>query len=525
MSLRSRFESFIDSAVYAFSPSRGAERIITRKRFNAAQANFRSFESAESNRHREGKWLGSMLSADASLEEDLETTRQRSRELYRNEFIGGAIDSRVEHSIGTGFTVQARIKERTGVITTEQAKERNAQLEEAYEQWEPIACRTRKKSLWQKTCLAARCVDADGETFVVMSDIGGSESPIPLCIEVIDCDRVETPPAKIADPLCRLGIQYDKNKQITGYWIRKSHPNDDKEFSTEYDFVPSWRVQHVFIEWFAGQSRGLPWMTRALNRSKDGKDLQEAGIIKAQVETCFAGFIKSKTNPLNKAIGAATSTSGTDRLQDVRPGSLTYLGSDDEIIFSTPTSTNAVGTLQEYNNRTIAAGLNWPYEMLMKDWRGVSFAGGRIILNSAKISTKVRQKLIAESLLRPIWNRFVDECVIVGAVDIDSRTYRDNQFVFRRHTWKGPEWSYAITPGEEVKAKVTAIDNNLMTLADALAESQQDLEEVVAQRTIEREMLRQGKIMPNAVAETEAVQQSMQDQAQQQEQGADNATN
>lgn len=498
--------SIIDRAVFAVAPVWGAQRIATRKQFAQSERYFaRALESAESDRTREGKWLGSRLSADAFLEEDLETTRIRSRELYRNDFVGGAIDSRVEHVVGTGFTVQAKIKAKEGVVTADQAKRLNEQLEEVFEQFEPIACRTRKKSLWEKISLACRCVDSDGEAFVVMSDTSTPDAPIPLCIEVVDCDRVETPPEFINDPSVRMGIKYGKNKEILGYYVRDNHPNDNKEFSLSYKLIPAWRMMHVFIEWFAGQSRGLPWMTRALNRAKDGKDLTEAGIIGAQVEACFAGFVKSKTNPVQAAIGSTTKSESGQRLQDIRPGSMNYIGSETEVSFSTPQKSNSVGTLQEYNNRTIAAGLNWPYEMLMKDWRGVSFAGGRIILNGAKISTKVRQKLIAQSMLRPIWHRAVEESVIVGAVDIDARLYRDNKHVFHRHVWTGPRWSYALTPGEEVNAIVTALDNNLTTLADELAEGQKDLEEVLAQRIIEREMERQGNIRPNAVADSESV--------------------
>jgi capsid protein len=261
-------------------------------------------------------------------------------------------------------------------------------------------------------------------------------------------------------------------------------------------------------------------MTRALNRAKDGKDLTEAGIIGAQVEQCFAGFIKTKASPVAAAIGAATSTDNGRRLQDVRPGSINYLGKDDEIVFSAPNKANSVGTLQEYNNRTIAAALNWPYEMLMKDWRGVSFAGGRIVLNAAKMSTKVRQKLIAESMLRPFWHRLVEESVIVGAVDIDARMYRDNRHAFNRHVWAGPRWSYAINPAEEVRATGLALDYNLTTLAKELSENQEDLEEVIAQRIIEREMERQGNIRPNAVAESEAATVTAEQTAQQLEQVA-----
>lgn len=513
--------SFLDRAVFAVAPVWGARRIATRKQFQQSERYFaRALEAAESDRHREGKWLGSRLSADAFLEEDLETTRVRSRELYRNDFVGGAIDSRVEHVVGTGFTVQAKIKEKAGVVTVEQAKLLNEQLEEIYERVEPTACRTRKKSLWQKISLACRTVDADGECFVVFSDIGTADAPIPLCVEVIDADRVETPPEMLMDPTVRMGIKYGKNKEIVGYYVRDNHPNDNKEFSLSYKLIPAWRVQHLFVEWFAGQSRGLPWMTRALNRAKDGKDLTEAGIIGAQVEACFAGFVKTKASPVAAAIGAATSTESSRRLQDVRPGSVNYLGKDDEIVFSSPNKANAVGTLQEYNNRTISAALNWPYEMLMKDWRGVSFAGGRIILNAAKISTKVRQKLIIESMLRPFWHRLVEESVIVGAVDIDARTYRDNRHVFNRHMWAGPRWSYAINPAEEVKAIGLALDYNLTTLANELAENQQDLEEVIAQRIIERELERQGNIRPNASAEADSQIQTAEQATQQLEQVA-----
>jgi len=524
-----KFAGIIDSAIAAVAPVWGAQRIAARRQMEVSEKYFsRALEAAESTRHREGKWLASRLSTDAFLEEDLETSRQRSRELYRNDFVGGAIDSRVEHVVGTGFMVQSRVRERAGIVTAEQARSINQALEEAFGEREPIACRTRKRSLWEKISLACRSIDSDGEAIVVLSDIATEDSPVPLCVEVVDADRLETPPELTADPSVRMGIKYrrvrGKNAEIIGYYIRKNHPHDNKEFSLEYELIPAWRVLHVFVEWFAGQSRGLPWMTRALNRAKDGKDLTESGIIAAQVEACFAAFVKSKGNPVQRAMGAATSTESTRRLQEVRPGSINYLSQDDEIVFSTPSKTNAVGSLQEYNNRTIAASLNWPYEMLMKDWRGVSFAGGRIILNGARIATKVRQKLITVSLLRPIWYRFVEECVIVGAVDIDPRTYRDNLPVFRRHTWTSPKWSYAINPAEEVKATILELDNNLTTLEKELGERQGDLEETFAQRQIEREMARRMRIQPNDVIEAEATEDTA-EVDQEETQGAASASN
>lgn len=501
--------SWIDEAIYAIAPAYGAQRKATREIYEAKAEHMRrirnrAYESAEQGRLRDGRWLTSNLSADADLKKDLVSTRKRSRDLYRNDHIGGAIESRVEHVVGTGFTVQSRVKELPGVITADQARLVNTQLELLYEQVEPTACRTRRKSLWEKVALAARLLDVDGEAFVVFSDIGNADAKIPLCVEVIDADRVETPPEHEANPRVRMGVRYNNKGQINGYYIRKTHPNDDKETNTEYDFIPAPRMQHLYVEWFAGQSRGLPWMTRTLNKSKDGKDYAEAAVISAQVEQCFAAFIRTKANPLAAAIGGATSSTSTNRIQDILPATVNYLGQDDEIFFANPTKSNSIGTLMEYNNRTIAGGTNWPYEMLMKDWRGVSFAGGRIVLNAARITTRVRQRLIERGLLRPFWNRMVDEAVIIGEVDIDPRLYRDNLFAFRRHAWSAPRWSYALTPSEEVNAIVTAIDNNLMTKADALSEMQLDFEEVAEQRQFERTVEREKGIESNETMAAES---------------------
>jgi lambda family phage portal protein len=500
--------NWIDQAIYAVAPAWGARRIVSRRIFEAAQSSERKFrnayEAAEEDRLRGGRWLMSNLSADAELNADLPTIRRNSRELDKNDFLGGAVDSRVDHAVGKGFTVQARIK---GEQMGQRAARVNARLESLWEQVAPTICRTRKKSLTQKLGLVSRLIDTDGEAFVVISDIRSGDAPLPMCIEVIDADRVETPPNKAGDPQCRMGIQYDADGAIVGYWMRTTHPRDDKTAEYRHELIPAARVCHLFVEWLAGQSRGLPWMTRVLNRAKDGKDLAEAGIVASQVQACYAAFVKSGNSSVKNALGAQTSVdSAGNRIQDIKPGSVQYIGSQDDVIFSTPSNSNMVGTLVEYNNRTIAAGLNWPYEMLLKDWRGVSFAGGRIVLNSARLSTQSRQTLLIEGLLSHLWHWFVREAVALGLVDIAAREYQRDPWTFRRHTWTAPKWSYSITPGEEVKAKIDAIDGNLTTLADVLAEDQLDFEEVMEQRKVERAKERGYDILPTKVTQVERPQ-------------------
>jgi lambda family phage portal protein len=442
------------------------------------------------------RWMGSRISPDGALEADLDTLRQRSNELVKSSTIGGAIDGLVDHAIGKGFTPQAKIAEQPG-ISKEAADGFNTQLEAVYQRWSPQCDLTARKSLWELSRLAYRVWKSQGEAFTIMWAKRRKGQPIPLVLEVIDCDRVETPSHKISDPYCRLGVQYAADGEILGYWVRRTHPYDPKTLDFNYDFIESDRMLHVFESWFPGQSRGYPWLTRAISRLRDADDLDEAGIVAAQVEACNAAFVKT-SDPAPKANAAGTSyDSSNRRLQEMIPGAINYLDSScEEVLFSEPTKSNIVGTLYEWNYRRIASGVNWPYEFLMRDWRGMSFAGGRLILNGAKITCQCDQQLMTLAWFVDIWNRMVDEAVMFDVVDFNKSRYAARPWVYQAHKWTPPKWSYAITPGEEVRANKEAVRENFKTLEEVIAEDGGDLEERLEQRRREVEMQNVDKTVP-----------------------------
>lgn len=483
-----------DSIVYAFAPVAGAKRREFRQRYNAVSMH--AHEGARTDETRGSSWIGSRLSPDAAIEEDLAELRGRSRELYRNDSIGGTIDTRVNLVVSYGFTPQAAIQPRANVSQS-QADQWNEQLELVYWRMYPQFGRTGKESLWQCLRLTERHHGCDGESLTVLSDIGGADKPLPLTVEVIDPERLETPPDKINDPRVRMGIEYDAKGRIVAYYIRKTHPGDPKTYDQSYDRVPADRVIHVFEKWFAGQSRGLPWMTRALNRIKDGKDLGEATIIAAQVEACFAVFIESN-NPYGDASAQATLTTASGhRVNELMPGGIHYHGKDQKVTFAQPSRPgNGFEPFMEWNDRQKAAAMNFPYEMLAKNWGGLSFAAGRLSLADARLFVRAQQKLLTEAWLHVIWNRMVEEAVILGAVDIPPRLYSQMPWWFQMHEWGPPAWPYALTPGEEIKAAVLAIDNNLDTKQRYISETGAWFKDVFKQRAIERQMERDGNIQP-----------------------------
>lgn len=510
----------IDDAVMAISPRLGVKRKLARSVWNHHEkqrsqgvasvvngayegADTRSFDGP-------GRWMTSRLSADAALEQGMnhDELKQRSRQLYRSDSIGGAVDQDVDHVVGTGFTAQAKIREFSGYCTESQAKKYNDQLELIHEEIQSTLDVGRKMSEWECSRLVQRLNRVDGESITILSDSPNPGKPIPLAIEIVDSDRLSTPPEEANNPLCRFGVLRDEYGRITDYYIQQTHPYDNKEVKYKWDKVPAERVIHVYEKWFAGQSRGLPWFTRALHRMLDAKDLDEAGIIAAQVEACYVAFI-NVPNPGMDANGVAQQIADTSelgkRLKDMEPGMISVNTNGATVDFGTPSKGNSsVPPLQQMNYRRIAAALNMSYEMLAKDWSGISFAGGRLILCGMKKDVRGRQKRMIESWLTPIWNRMVFEAVMLGKCDIPIAKFNDRPAVFCRHRWMAPAWEYAVNPGEEVTAYTNAVNENFMTRAQATAEySGEDFEDTAVERGKEREIERQLKIVPPATAKLE----------------------
>lgn len=483
--------SLLDRAILSIFPDWGARRIASRRRLEAAETAFARIEAAERTDTRADKWLISRLSPDSQAELDLQTARDRARDIYQNDALGGAIDSKVNHTIGTGLTPQARVRETPGLLSAAEAEDICQQIERLYERWEPQASRSGRQSLWLCSRIAARHNEFDGESFTILSDRGTADKPIPLAVQVIDPERVETPPERSGDPLVRLGIEYDADGAIVAYHVRRSHPGDTKSTSTKYDSIPAARVLHVFEPLVAEQSRGLMTLCRAMNRAKDAKDYDEATILAAQVEACFAAFVApSQISGFDSAYGSSNGTASTGRrMEDIVPGTIRHLDPGEQVSFATPQRPGSGFTpFMEWNYRRVAAAINWPYEMVVKNWNGLSFAAGRLVLADAKRSTQVSQRIMREQWLSRVWARMVEEGVIVGEIDIDPRLYLQSPWEFTRHVWIAPAWEYALNPGEEVDADIAEIEGGLATVEDKLGKRGHDLEDFIARRQREKRL-------------------------------------
>lgn len=465
----------LDAIITQVSPERGNRRLAARARQEYATARWDKvkhrlsnggFGGGEESRDAQS-WYTKLISPDSALELDRDEMNQRADSAVKVYELGAAHqEGRVIRVVGCGMTIDPDIRPREGLITEAQADKWNLDLREA---WERTAecIGPNGESLWEVQQLMQRYFERRGEWFLLIGDKDDTFCPTTLKVEVLDPDQIETPPGKLGDPLCRMGVQFDSKKEILGYWHREAHPGDTLEVKEKFVFYPAKfrnglpRVIHHFAKWWKGQHRGFPMMQVGTKRLKNSEEYNEAEIERNYVASCFAGFYStdSTEDELSNAMGMVRNSEGNLE-QDIVPGTMTRInGATDSINFSNPSGAPAsFEPFVQHQDRKFAAGVGSSYEILTNDWRNISYSAGRIIWNIEDAVTKVLQMGHKKSLTW-IYRHFFSRCVvgISSIIDIDQVEYRDQPWVYWRARIIAPAKA-SIDPAREDRNELVKVE-------------------------------------------------------------------
>lgn len=510
--LRSAGSAF-DEAVFALAPAVGARRLAHRRRFELAErqaerldrlrarnAEQRSdprgaahFRSADQTSREAGNWMTSQLSADGILQTELKPQRDRSRLADDNDALyGGAIDKLLIRIVGQGIRPQARIRERKGLISEAAAVALNLQLEDAFRQWDPEAG-VDGDDYYAHQELAARHFLVDGNGLQSFGNDKAADRYLPLVVEAINPARLETPPAREGQTTCRLGVEMDAKGKPIKYWFRRSLEADADQ---QFDGVDAWRVQHVYYRKQAGQTIGLPLGHRILVNCKNLLDLEEAEMVGAQTASSYVGIINTP-DPYGDANAPGTVTINGKAVADIYPGKFHYAPPEEKMTLHAPNRPGSTfAPFAQHNQRLIGAGINFPYELLTGDLSQVSYLSGRLGLIALQQFVGWMQWKFIRRMCRPLWRRFVEECVITGSIDLAAKLYRDNRNWFQASGWIAPGTTW-LDPVKEVTATLVAVNGNLTSKRRALAANGDDIDEIFAERAEEVRRERTLGIEPN----------------------------
>ncbi len=484
-----RMAGAVESAIGFLAPGWSLRRAVC----NYTKKNlFKSYRGAENSRLK-ADWNPGSGSADDDLVPDLPDLRDRSRDLNRNDATASGITQTITvNTVGTGIRPQSIIDYNILGISEEQADTIRKQQETVFAKWNPYADAGNRMNFYEIQALADRQILENGESIIIIRRI--KDRPFLLALEVVEGDRLSTPTDLKSNKNIKSGVEVGPNGEPVAYYIRKSHPGDMwSQFNSnasDYMRIEAFNefgmpnILHLYVVQRPGQTRGIPFFAPVMSLFKDLGDYLEAEVVATRISACFALFVKT-TDPYNTAIGSASgSNASSQRLEDIEPGMIQYLGPGQEV---TPVNPTRPGTMfdsfVERIIRMIGSALQLPYELVAKDFSKTNYSSARAGLLQAQKYFKSRQRWLAERLCQPVWNMVQEEAYLKNQLPISNFYEREMDWTLVR--WITPGWQW-VDPLKEVKAVELALENNLTSLADEVAQKGQDWETVMEQNARER---------------------------------------
>ncbi len=468
-------QNFIDKAIQYVAPVKAAKRMRARL---AMEIFGGGYDGARKDRRSLKEWITLSNDPDGDILPDLETLRDRSRDLIRNNALAaGAIKTKVTNVIGPGMRLQSRIDREFLGMDDETADAWEAQSER---EW---------RLFWNtKEVDLARILTGDGilrqlyhqakengDVLVVMPRLKRAGSVYSLKLQIIEADRLCNKDDQPDDEKMAGGVEKDTNGAPVRYHILKYHPGNLSQ-NKEWESVEAFgektglrNVIHFFIQTRPGQSRGVPDLAPVIELFKQLGRYTEAEIMAAVISGMFTVFIESQSGEAGfdyTNLKDETGQSSSDNDIKLGNGLVVELGEGEKINTANPGRPNSsfdpfiLAVL-----RQIGSALEIPFEILIKHFTA-SYSASRAALLSFWKYVLSERKALEDDFLKIVYEVWMWEAISVGRIYAPGffldpairAAYLGCKFI-------GPAKGM-IQENVEVKAAIERVAGGLSTLAD-----------------------------------------------------------
>lgn len=474
--------NWMDRAIQAMAPKWGVRRLRNRYLLE-----FGGYKAADITRIRDN-WIlpGDDRDKATPTTYDLSLLRTRSRDANRNDPIAaGATETLKQNIVGNGLQPQSKIRSERLNISEERARKLQFQAERAWAYFSPQADSANILDIDEMQFLTIAKIIEDGEAIIIPTWANEEWRHFGRCLELLESERLKAPSGEFTN--APHGIIFGKRGQPLSYWIKKagakSSNKDDFSKIAAKDSTGRPKILHIFQMRRPGQKRGVPLFAPVLSYFKDLADYMEAELVAARVAACLAIFI-TKTDPMGSALALGTSTeSDGDRVQEIEPGMVSYLGFGESISTVEPKRQgDSFGAFVENIMRVIGVAIGLPYELLIKDFSKANYSSARAALLEGRRMFMGWRKWFARKFCQPIWDMVIEEAYLRGEFDAPDFYWHRQEYC--RAQWIGGGWGW-VDPVKEVEASRKAIDYGLSTLAEEAAAQGRIWEDILDQRSRE----------------------------------------
>jgi len=442
------------------------------------QLRHRNFIAAEESRLFSG-WTTHSASINQYLERNLTALRARSREQARNNPLARRYVSLMKtHIVGAnGVSIQARTL-RNGELDTPA----NDAIEAAFSDWaNNHADYDGNLSFAEIQSLAIGSAATDGEFVVQMHDTG----PYGIQLRVLDAERLDVTKNRqeANGNITRLGIERRNGRPVRYYF--KDTDSSGNYVGSRHLSVPARRILHGFLCEWVDQYRGVPWMYASLHRLKmlDGYD--EAAITAARAGAAKMGFFQEDGG--GEYVGDETDENG-NIISDMEAGTLERLPPGVQFNAFDPNYPHEQYTpFTKKALRDVGAGWDLSYPTLSGDLEGANYSSIRWGGLDEREMFKARQQWFIRSFVRPVYEEFIRNSVLRGAIQIGTRPLRRPIQEYKLAHYQGKRWPW-VDPEKDMKAHGEAIDRQIRSESSIIREMGEDPETVWRQIRRDRDM-------------------------------------
>lgn len=408
-------------------------------------------------------WTPPTLSADAAILPELSDLTDRDADLKRNHgIVAGDAQTMVDNVVGAqGLRLNAAPGYEALGWTADQAHQWSRQVEREFRLWaENSDCDL------ERTLVFAGLTEL-GFRSAMRSDLlclphykQNRGARYALCLQMVSPDRLSNPEHKPNSSNLRGGVEL-VGLEPRAYHIRTAHPGDAvlpgawAASPGKWKRIPArtpWgrrRVIHAFHKTEVGQHRGVPITTAVMGHLRMLDKFESTELQSSIVTAMIALIVESSMDQedFESFLGVDNAEEEAQAFMQslqaprapLRPGMVYPLRPGESAKSHMPNRPGgAFAPFVEAMYRRIAAGLNIPYELLLKDFTKTNYSSARAALLEAWRFFMGRRAWLAAYWCQPVYELWMEEAAYKGTIGITPAEFYANKQALTAAQWLGP---------------------------------------------------------------------------------------
>ena len=482
-----------DKVVSIFSPESALKRVVARKKldainsFGGSGAGYGKYGASHARKSLVG-WLTRGMSADEDIVDNIETLRERSRDLFMGSPLAtGALKTVRTNVVGSGLALDSQIDFEFLGLSEEEARAWERNTEREFRLWsESVDCDAeRRQTFFQLQSLVLLSALMSGDVFVTMPIIKRAGSVYDLRIGLIEADRVCNP-LSATPPNANIlgGVEIGTYGETIAYWVAKYNPNAyprlNVNIQNEWKRVLAFgkttgrrNVLHIMSDVERpAQRRGVPMLAPVIESLKQLSRYSDAELMAAVVSGMFTVFITSDSpnSPIQQIYDPSQQIDDDPRSYEMGNGAIVGLREGEKIETANPGRPNtAFDGFVIAICRQIGSALEIPYELLVKNFTA-SYSASRAALLEAWKMFRMRREWLVGNFCQPVYEEWLTEAVLKGRIKAPG--FFDDPAI--KAAWCGADWygdaQGQLDPLKEANAAKVRVEEGFSTREREAAE-------------------------------------------------------